>query len=113
MTILRSATSSLWVLLYIAFAIVFILKYKGSATGILGALGSGGCALVSLAWMIVPRLMSRVFHYGGISFEVVFGVLNGLHIVAAGLVLVAIALAPGPARQDGMPIAQPWVPPSG
>ena len=97
MQIMQLVMTGLWMLMGIAFAVVFLVKYKASPTGILGGLGSMGNALVALAWAIAPPLVSRVA--GPDQFAVVFAMLNLLNLLASGCVFVAILLAPVPRRQ--------------
>ena len=95
-------TTPLWTLMSIALAVVFIVKYKASATGILGALGAIGLSLIAVSRLILPAVVST---WGGIRvIELAFALLNMLSLLANGCILVAIILAPGLRRE-------PWTPP--
>jgi hypothetical protein len=111
MTILSFLTTGLWVLLSGAFVVVFIVKYKALPTGILGAIGSVGHGMLAIAYAVVPMLLGRWADVGPVRMQVVFGLMNGLNLVASAFVLVAIALAPVPSRQGSAPVAPAWTPP--
>ena len=111
MTIMSILTTGLWVLLSGAFVVVFIVKYKASPTGILGAIGSVGHGMLAIAYAIMPMLLGRWMDVRPEQIQVVFGLMNGLNLVASALVLVAIALAPVPSRQAFAPVAPAWTPP--
>jgi hypothetical protein len=96
--LVQLAMTALWMLVGVAFAVLFIVKYKATPTGILGLLGSVGHALAALGYSIVPMLMGPVF--GPDQVRIVLALLQGLNLVSSGLVFVAILLAPGLRRQS-------------
>jgi hypothetical protein len=99
----------MYFLLSVAYIVVFVVKYKASPTGVLGAIGSAGHAAMSVAYTVVPMLLPQGAGAPGI--EVVFGLMNGANWVATALVLMAVVLAPVPRRREATPIAPPWPPP--
>jgi hypothetical protein len=111
MTIMSILMTGLWVLLSGAFVVVFIVKYKASPTGILGAIGSAGHAVLAIAYAVVPMLLGRWVDVRPDQMQVVFGLMNGLSLVASAFVFVAIVLAPVPSRQAFAPVAPAWTPP--
>ena len=100
---------ALWMLVGIAFAVLFIVKYRGTATGILGLVGSLGHALVTMGLTIVQVLTGPVFRPDQAGMVQVL--LDGLNLAAIGTVFVAIMLAPGLGRQVSAFHAQPATPP--
>lgn len=109
MRILQLVMTGLWTMVDIALAVVFIVKYRSSATGILGAIGAIGKALTAMAIPVVFPLVTNTL--GASRLPVIFGVVSVLDIMAYVCIFVAVLLAPGLRQAASSYIAQPWTPP--
>lgn len=95
--------SSIFPILYLAGAVVFFIKFRGSPAGLIGGLGF-------LAWFAVLAVRTALL-MAGVDIQPYFQVFHVSFLVAFGVVLYALATMPiggeAPAVSPAMPAERP------